>query len=94
MATVSLQQMDYEQDSNRVVPVIEVNSGSKVLVDVTGVKLSKSKLKQLIPVYEEQSVDKDLLVEGKRNLKEYLESKGYFDSDVDFDSPQMKSTSS
>jgi outer membrane protein insertion porin family len=30
-------------------------------------------------------VDKDLLVEGKRNLAEFLESKGYFDSDVDFD---------
>jgi outer membrane protein assembly complex protein YaeT len=85
MATVSLEQMEYEQDSNRVVPVLEVNSGSKVLVEVVGVKVPKSKLKQLIPIYEEQSVDKDLLVEGKKNLTEYLEAKGYFDSDVDFD---------
>ncbi len=85
MAKVLLEQMDYNDDTNRAAPILEVDSGSKVLVDIAGAKISKSKLKQLIPVYQEQSVDKDLLVEGKRNLTEYLESKGYFDSTVDYD---------
>ncbi len=85
MAKVSLDLMNYQEDTNRVVPVLEVDGGSRVLVDVSGTKISKGKIKQLVPIYQEQSVDKDLLVEGRRNITEFLESKGYFDSDVDFD---------
>jgi len=85
MAKVSLDSMNYQEDTNRVVPVLEVNGGARVLVDVSGTKISKGKLKQLVPVYQEQSVDKDLLVEGRRNIAEFLESKGYFESDVEFE---------
>ena len=85
MAKVSLDLMNYQEDTNRVIPVLDVNSGARVLVEVSGAKISKGKVKQLVPIYQEQSVDKDLLVEGKRNIAEFLESKGYFDSDVDFD---------
>ena len=85
MAKVTLDQMNYQENTNRVVPVLEVDGGARVLVDVSGVKISKAKVKQLIPIYQEQSVDKDLLVEGRRNIAEFLESKGYFDSDVEFD---------
>ncbi|MEO8126948.1 MAG: outer membrane protein assembly factor BamA [Bryobacteraceae bacterium] len=85
MAKVTLDQMNYQEDSNRVVPVLDVDGGSRVLVEVAGAKVSTGKLKQLVPIYQEQSVDKDLLMEGKRNISEFMESKGYFDSDVNFD---------
>ena len=68
MATVTLDQMNYLEDANRVVPVLDVNGGARVSVEVSGTKISKGRLKQLIPVYQEQSVDKDLLVEGRKNL--------------------------
>ena len=42
-------------------------------------------LRDIVPIYQEQTVDKDLLVEGKRELTEYLQAKGYFEAQVDFD---------
>ena len=44
-------------------------------------KISKGELKKLVPVYQENSVDDDLLNEGRRNLRDYLQTKGYFDAD-------------
>src|SRR5205823_3819112 len=42
------------------------------------------KLKALVPIYEEHAVDNDLLVEGTRNIRDYLQSKGYFEAQVEF----------
>jgi outer membrane protein assembly complex protein YaeT len=47
-------------------------------------KVSKSKLKRYVPIFQERAVDNDLLVEGKRNLQDYFQSQGYYDTDVDF----------
>ena len=54
-------------------------------VRTTGAKVSKGKLRQLIPIYQERAVDRSLLLEGRRNLLEYFQSAGYFDASVDFD---------
>ncbi len=42
-------------------------------------------MKKLVPVYQENSVDDDLLNEGRRNLRDYLQTKGYFDATVEVD---------
>ena len=39
-------------------------------------------LKQNVPVFEENAVNKDLLNEGRRNLLNYLQSRGYFEAKV------------
>jgi len=39
-------------------------------------------LKRNVPVYEENALDDDLLNEGRRNLLNYLQSRGYFDAKV------------
>ena len=88
MARVSLDQMEYKPAENVVVPVLTIDSGPKVIVRTTGAKISKGKLRDLVPIYQEQTVDRDLLVEGKRELTEYLQSKGYFEAQVDFDHEQ------
>jgi len=49
-----------------------------------GADVSGSRLRELVPVYQERTVDRSLLVEGQRNLAEYFRSKGYFDAQVDF----------
>ena len=36
-------------------------------------------------MYQENSVDDDLLNEGRRNLRDYLQTKGYFDATVEVD---------
>src|SRR6185369_7633442 len=47
-------------------------------------KVSRRVLKRYVPIFEEQRVDNDLLLEGKNNLRNYFQSLGYFDVDVDF----------
>jgi outer membrane protein assembly complex protein YaeT len=49
-----------------------------------GSEVSGGRLRELVPVYQERTVDRSLLVEGQRNLTEYFRSKGYFDAQVDF----------
>ncbi|HET8547354.1 MAG TPA: BamA/TamA family outer membrane protein [Bryobacteraceae bacterium] len=88
MARVSLDLMEYKEEPNRVVPHISIESGPKVRVRTVGSKIRKGKLRQLVPVYQEQTVDRDLLVEGKRNITNYLEARGYFEAEVDFDTEQ------
>ncbi|MDZ7638050.1 MAG: POTRA domain-containing protein [Bryobacterales bacterium] len=85
MATVRLQDLNYSPEENRVSPRVEVQPGFKVEVRVEGAKLSGGKRRELIPIYEEQSVDRDLLVEGATNLEEYFEAKGYFNADITFE---------
>src|SRR6202035_1507970 len=53
-------------------------------VALVGAKLSGRDLKKLVPVYQEGSVDTDLLEEGRRNIRERMEREGYFDARVDY----------
>jgi outer membrane protein assembly complex protein YaeT len=85
MARVALEQMGYEQEANRVAPVISIDSGPQVRIQTTGAKISRGRLRELVPVFQEQTVDKDLLVEGQREITEYFQAKGFFDTQVDFE---------
>ena len=44
----------------------------------------RKKLRRYVPVFEEHAVDHDLLAEGARNLRDYFQSQGYFDAEVQF----------
>jgi outer membrane protein insertion porin family len=84
-ATVSLEGLQYHPEKNTVTPSLALDSGPVLEVRTSGLGVPKSKLRQLIPVYEERTVDRSLLLEGRRNLIEYLQSQGYFDARVDFE---------
>ena len=83
-ASVSLDQLDYHEATNTVTPTLHIESGPTVHIETAGAKVSKGKLRQLIPVYQERTVDRSLLMEGRRNLMDYFQSQGYFDAQVDF----------
>src|SRR3984957_2962938 len=83
-AQVTLEKLDYNTDTNTLRPSLAIENGPMVEVQTTGTKVSRRKLKQLIPVFEERTVDRTLLVEGQRNLVEYFQSQGYFDAAVEF----------
>ena len=82
-AQVSLTQRQYQADTNTVNYVFKVEEGPTVAITTEGAKISKGELKKLVPVYQENSVDDDLLNEGRRNLRDYLQIKGYFDASVE-----------
>ena len=81
---VSLRRGDYNAATNSVPLILDVTAGPVVSIGVVGAKFKKSDLRRLIPIYQEDSVDPDLLEEGKRNLQERLEREGYFDATVNY----------
>jgi len=90
-ARVILDDLNYEEKTNTVTPTIAVDPGPVIEVLTSGVKISKGRLRRLIPVYEERTVDRGLLIEGNRNLIDYFQAKGYFDVESDFvEAPETK----
>src|SRR2546423_3172297 len=80
--TVRLISSDYEPDTRRADITLEVVPGPLVSVRVQGAHIWKRTMKKLIPIYEEGSVDKELVAEGERNLRSHFQSKGFFDVKV------------
>jgi outer membrane protein assembly complex protein YaeT len=78
--TISLQKSTYAPPRKELDYEFAANQGPIVKVVINGTKISKSRTKLLIPVFEEGAVDNDLLNEGAFNLKDYLQQKGYFDA--------------
>ena len=72
----------YRADSGRADLNVVIDAGPLLAVRVTGTRIFKRTLQRLVPIYEENSVDQDLVDEGRRNLLSYFQSKGYFDATV------------
>jgi len=79
---ISLKSVDYNPDSNRANLLFHVKLGPVVTVQVRGAHVFKRTLKRLVPIYQENAYDSDLVAEGRRNLTSYFQSKGYFDVQV------------
>lgn len=82
-AQVSLVSRQYHPESGLLDYTFEVDEGPTVSITTEGDGVSKGQLKKLVPVYQENSVDDDLLNEGRRNLRDYLQTRGYFDATVE-----------
>ena len=83
-AKVELSQLDYDPAKRRVRPHLNVSPGPRVKVSALEAKVSQRVLKRYVPVFQERTVDEDLLIEGKRNLQDYFQGQGAADVDVDF----------
>ncbi|HYL37256.1 MAG TPA: BamA/TamA family outer membrane protein [Bryobacteraceae bacterium] len=90
MSTVDLKSMDYDHDTRRVTPVLDIDAGPKIDIKAIGAKVSAKKLQQNLPIYEEHTVDRDLLVEGQTNLRDEFQAAGYFEADVEFKEQKLQ----
>jgi outer membrane protein insertion porin family len=81
---VRLASVSYHKETNRADLHFQVNAGPLFSVEVTGAHVSSGKLKKLVPIYEENSIDQDLIEEGRRNLTGYFQKKGYFDVKINW----------
>jgi outer membrane protein insertion porin family len=84
LAKIRLVNLDYHDATNTVTPEVEFDSGARVEVRLKGAKMSAGKLRGILPIYEERSVDRDLLEEGSRDLVSYYQNQGYFDAVVSY----------
>ncbi len=83
-AKVALESMHYDVEVNQATPTLRIDAGPRIKVNTIGAKVSQSKLRRLVPIFEEHALDHDLLLEGARNLRDYFQSQGYFDAQVEF----------
>ncbi|PYS16260.1 MAG: outer membrane protein assembly factor BamA [Acidobacteria bacterium] len=72
----------YQQSTNTVDIDIMIEPGQFTLVETPGFKISKKKLRELVPVFEEGSVDEDLVEEGRVQILRYMQQEGYFEGVV------------
>ena len=81
-ASLKLDSRDYQPPSNHLDYGFSADRGPIVQINVDGASLSKGKIRNLVPVYEEGTVDEDLLNEGDRRIRDYFQRAGYFDVKV------------
>ncbi len=82
--TITLEKQTYESPKNDVNYDFQAHQGPLVKVLIEGVKVSQARLHLLVPVFEEGTVDNDLLNEGTHNIKDFLQQQGYFDAVVNY----------
>ena len=82
-ADVKLEGQVYSPQTDRTTYSFSANRGPAVKVMVEGAKISSDRLKRLVPVFEEGTVDEDLLNEGNRRLRDYFQRLGFFNVKVE-----------
>jgi outer membrane protein insertion porin family len=79
---VQLLAPEYDPATNRADITFHVTPGPRIAIEILGAKVSGKTRKKLIPIYQENTVDADLVREGEDNLASYFQSKGFFDAHV------------
>ncbi len=73
---------NFNKATNTVNLDLMIDPGQFTLVETLGYKFSKKKLRELVPVFEEGTVDPDLVEEGRTQILRALQQEGYFDAMV------------
>ena len=80
LSKVRLTALSFDPETNRVTPTLDIQPGPLVDVSIIGAKVSKGKLRSLLPIYQERALDTDLLQEGNQALVQYFQGEGYFEA--------------
>ena len=83
-AEIRIARRTFLPETGRLDLDLEVAAGQRIDIAVTGAELGRSDMERLIPIFEERTLDEDLLLEGERNLVNYFQTQGYFDAGVQY----------
>lgn len=83
-ANVSVVAQDFDPDQNVINLVVDAVRGPRIEVRLEGVELSEDRRRTLLPVYDQGAADQGLMAEGARNLRDYLQLRGYLEATVDY----------
>lgn len=81
---VSLTSKQYEPATNHLNVNFQADRGPVVRVIVEGAHLSRGKIKSLVPIYSEGTLDEDLMNAGGKRIRDYFQRQGYFDAKVTY----------
>ena len=82
-AEIKLESQQFSPEGQKVDFRFSANRGPVVKVLVEGASATQELLQKIVPIFEEGSVDEDLLNEGNRRLRDYYQRMGYFDVKVE-----------
>jgi outer membrane protein insertion porin family len=71
-------------DGASVDVTVEVDAGPRIALVFEGDPLPQDRLRRLVPVAREGTVDEDLLEDSKRRIEQYLHEQGYWRAEVDY----------
>jgi outer membrane protein insertion porin family len=80
--STNIQKRVYDPKSRTEMLMVAVEAGPVIRVRVKGARISRSKLKELLPVYKDGVVDDQALARGEKTLEDYFERQGYFSAAV------------
>jgi outer membrane protein insertion porin family len=72
----------YNPETNRTDIRYDVSEGPKIEIKLAGAHVWSRTQKKLIPMYQENAVDADLVNEGAQDLTSYFQAKGFFGTKV------------
>lgn len=79
---VKLVSAEYDPNTNRADVTFNVETGRVIRVKVVGAKVWGRTVRSLVPIYQENIVNDELIREGQRNIVSYFQAKGYFNTVV------------
>lgn len=91
-ARVMLTDLRYFERGNAVQPHLKVDPGQRVAVRVSGHDFGTGELHDLLPIFQEGSIDPDLLAEGAQRIEDYLQLRGYFGAEASYRTEQDRQT--
>jgi outer membrane protein insertion porin family len=71
-------------DGTAVDVTVEVDAGPRITLTFEGDPLPEGRLRELVPVAREGTIDEDLLEDSKRRIENYLHAQGYWRAEVDY----------
>jgi len=81
-ARVKLVSTLYNPETNRTDIKYDITEGPRIEIKLAGAHVWGRTQKKLIPMYQENAVDPDLVNEGAQDLTSYFQAKGFFDAKV------------
>ena len=91
---VKLIAANYNPGTNRADVTFQVTQGQKISINTQGAHIWGRTMKKVVPIYQENTVDADLVQEGANNLVSYFQAKGFFDAKVSSHITQQSSGTS
>ena len=82
-ARVQLVAAKYNPATNRADVDFHITRNRRINIQIAGARVRQGTQKKLIPIYQENSVDPDLVQEGAQDLTSYFQAKGFFDAKVE-----------
>jgi len=81
-ANINVAQRVFDAKTNTEKLTVKVESGPLVRVRVEGAKVSSGKLKSLLPLYRDGSIDEQALARCEEILTDHFQEQGYFSASV------------